>query len=342
MKTTIKDIAKDTGLSTATISKYLNEKPINPDTQKRIEKSIKKLNYIPNKTAQILRTQKSKIIYLLLSDLDNYFWGNIISTITHYFEKYNFTVVTTSFHHNQLEEEKLIQNIIFQKASGVILLPCTNCDHTYTALQKAEIPVVVIDNFPIEFEKYPVDYVTSDNYNGGRELALYAIKNGHKHISIIDKFDNSSPILERVQGIKDVYKEHNLPIPQIHSIDFLPTYENIMSKQKGTFKPLEFYENKISLIIFTNYVSAVEGLLELQSSQHNFFNNLSILVFDDEPLFLSVSHPITAIKQNLHQIGTTAAELLLKRINQDYSEFPEKKLVKTEFIERKSVINIPQ
>ncbi len=337
MKVTIKDIARDTGLSTATISKYLNAKPINAVTKKKIEESIKKLNYIPNQTAQMLRSQKTKIIYLILSDLDNYFWGGIISTITDFFEEYDFTVITTSFHHNEQEEKELIKDIIYQKASGVILLPCTNQDVTYIALQNANIPVVIIDNYPKKIAEHPVDYVTSNNYDSGRKLAEYAIQNGHENISIMDYFCDSSPIMDRVKGIRDVYAENKLPDPILHRITDLPTYQNIMLEKNERFNRKSSTKQQVTLIIFTNYVSAVSGLIELQSYSTDLYEKFSFLVYDDEPLFLSLARPMTVMKQNLKEMGLHAAQILLKRINKDYKDYPEKIMIKSQFIERKSV-----
>lgn len=340
MKVTIKDIAKDTGLSTATISKYLNSKPINVNTKKKIEESINKLNYIPNQTAQMLRSQKTKIIYLILSDLDNYFWGGIISTITDFFEEYDFTVITTSFHHNEQEEKELIKDIIYQKASGVILLPCTNQDITYLELQNAKIPVVIIDNYPEKIREYPVDFVTSNNYESGRMLAKYAIQHGHENISIMDYFSDSSPIIDRVKGIMDVYAEYKLKNPILHRITDLPTYQNIMLEKNGRFNVESSTKRQVTLIIFTNYVSAVSGLIELQSYSKNLYENYSFLVCDDEPLFLSLARPMTVVKQNLSEMGLKAAQILLKRINKDYEKYPEKIMIKSQFIERKSVHDI--
>lgn len=85
MKITIKDIANDTGLSPATISKYLNHKRIHPGNKALIEASIQKLGYVPNQAAQALCSCKSNTVTLVLCDLGAYFWGNFISAVTRFF-----------------------------------------------------------------------------------------------------------------------------------------------------------------------------------------------------------------------------------------------------------------
>ena len=99
MKVTIKDIAKETGLSTATVSKYLNNIKIQENNRILIEAAIKKLGYRPNRSAQILRSKKTRTIGILISDLGNYFWGSVIGIISHYFASQQYTVITLSLIH---------------------------------------------------------------------------------------------------------------------------------------------------------------------------------------------------------------------------------------------------
>jgi len=75
MNVTINDIARATGLSTATISKYINHKKIREENRILIEKAIQELGYTPNRNAQLLRAKNTHTIGILISDLGNYFWG---------------------------------------------------------------------------------------------------------------------------------------------------------------------------------------------------------------------------------------------------------------------------
>ena len=98
MKTTIKDIAKSTGLSTATISKYLNNKPISQANQELIQNAIQKLHYEPNLAAQSLRSGKTNLIGLIISDIGNYFWGPLIANLTQIFSQSGYTVIVRSYY----------------------------------------------------------------------------------------------------------------------------------------------------------------------------------------------------------------------------------------------------
>ena len=85
MNVTINDIARATGLSTATISKYINHKKIREENRILIEKAIQELGYTPNRNAQLLRAKNTHTIGILISDLGNYFWGELVNSIIKHF-----------------------------------------------------------------------------------------------------------------------------------------------------------------------------------------------------------------------------------------------------------------
>ena len=97
MNVTINDIARATGLSTATISKYINHKKIREENRILIEKAIQELGYTPNRNAQLLRAKNTHTIGILISDLGNYFWGELVNSIIKHFTDHGYTVIVCSF-----------------------------------------------------------------------------------------------------------------------------------------------------------------------------------------------------------------------------------------------------
>lgn len=140
MNVTINDIARATGLSTATISKYINNKKIREENRILIEKAIQELGYTPNRNAQLLRAKNTHTIGILISDLGNYFWGELINSIIKHFTDHGYTVIVCSFFFEHQKEIDTIQDIISQHFAGVIMLPScwhddlvpafTECRHT--------------------------------------------------------------------------------------------------------------------------------------------------------------------------------------------------------------------
>lgn len=337
MNVTIKDIANDTGLSPATISKYLNHKRIHPGNKKLIEASIRELGYVPNRTAQALRSSKSQTVTLVLCDLGNYFWGNIISSVTHFFESCNYTVITTSYYHDVQTQKKVLQDIIAKKTDGVILLPRNASDTSYTLLQEAGIPVVLLDHCPDSLDTHPIDYVTSDNFKGGHMLGQYIIQKGHQHVAIMDAIDDSYSVSHRIRGVQDAFRKSGLPVPvpQTSIPGNIPG--QVLQQGRQSFRALIDSSIPPSAVIFTNYVTALGAIMEAETCSCSIPEDLSVLTFDDDPLFSSMLPPITAVSQDLDSMGKAAGQLLLRRIHGDYTDFPASRVIDVAFRERESV-----
>lgn len=176
MKVTIKDIARETGLSLATISKFLNNKKILEQNRILIEDAIRRLDYKPNRTAQTLRSKRTMTVAIILPDIGNYFWGPLIAIITQYLKRYDYAVITCSYYHDYSTEELLIQDMISRHIDGIILLPYNTTDRLYPLSQDAGIPIVLIDQIPSLIHEKPVDCVVTDNYHGGYFLAEYLLQ----------------------------------------------------------------------------------------------------------------------------------------------------------------------
>lgn len=337
MKVTIKDIAKETGLSLATISKYLNNKKIQEKNRIRIEEAITHLGYKPNRTAQVLRSKRTMTVAIVISDLGNYFWGAVISSITQFFVKYGYTVITCSFYYDSQKETEAIQDLIVRNIDGVIMLPYNSMDSHYSLLQKENIPVVVLDQTPDSIDRLPVDFVTSDNYNGGMLLGRYLLGKGHKKIHILDSANYSSTVPQRIQGFQDAYKEAGTGAISVSDPIFFYTSQKVIDLGKKHFRDVMSAQEPPTAIFFTNYLSALGGLMEANISGLSIPRDISVITFDDDPLFGSMYPPITSVSQDMSRLGQKASEILYRRMNGDYSDFPLSPCIDVSFCERQSV-----
>lgn len=337
MRITIKDIARETGLSLATVSNYLNHRKIKESNRLLIENAIQKLDYKPNRTAQYLRSGQTMTIAVVVPDLGNYFWGNLVSTVTGYFKKYGYTVITCSYYHSCDQEKVLLDDLIAKWVDGIVLLPFNSSDRLYHIIQEASIPVVVVDQKLESRFEFPVDHVLSENYEGGYQLARYLIDKGHRNISVLDSILYSSSVHDRILGICDACQESGFqPYIFDNQSGFITEKDTILLAKKH-FQNIKIAAPDTTAVIFTNYASAMGGLTEAGSQGYCLPGELSIVSFDDVPLFGSMYPPLTSIGQNLDVIGRTASEILLRRINGDFSDFPLEKTLKLEFHERQSV-----
>ncbi|WMJ85703.1 LacI family DNA-binding transcriptional regulator [Anaerocolumna sp. MB42-C2] len=332
MGSTIKDIAKDTNLSLATISKYLNGKNILPENKKLIEESIKKLGYKPNKTAQNLRSKKTNTICILLPFIGDYFWGFLCSIMEEYLRKYNYSTIISSYDAFSDDNTSELQFLLSKQVDGVILVPEYSGSITLPSLLlEAHIPFVCLDQ---ELNGLSSDFVTSNNRTSAYQATKYFLENGHKIFGAIGGDLTSYTMKERISGMRDACREYNIPE------DNLYIYGGDIASSADFFRNIMSMPNHPTAMLMLSYNYTLGTILTLSELGLQIPKDFSLISFDDDEIFSAFNPPITTVVQNLNEIGRQATGLLIKRINGDYELYPETKMIETKLIVRKSVANI--
>lgn len=334
MKVTITDIAKDTGLALSTISRYLNHKKVQPENEALIEASIRKLGYTPNRIAQGLRSKSSRTVALLIPFQSNYFWGHSVSYITSALWEQGYTCTVHTYLSEKSKQMQMIQFLISKKVCGIIAVSGTLAWDAVRKLQDSGIPIVLLDQI---LDSLTVDYVTSDNYQGGYLAGSYLASKGHTRIGFIASEPSGYTIYERTKGFLDALQDHQVPSnPDYYSYQTpaAPTPEKQLQRLLSLKQPP-------TALFFCYYESCLAGITELTRQNVPIPQKLSVIGFDDDLLFSSLVPSITVISQDFLTIGKKATELLLKRISgsdPDTLSHPgEKILVPVQLIERESV-----
>lgn len=345
MNVTINDIARATGLSTATISKYINHKKIREENRILIEKAIQELGYTPNRNAQLLRAKNTHTIGILISDLGNYFWGELVNSIIKHFTDHGYTVIVCSFFFEHQKEIDTIQDIISQHFDGVIMLPSCWHDDLYQLLQNAGIPVVLLDQIPASMRHFPVDCVISDNYRGGSLLAEHLLEKGHTKVWIMEQYLDAYTIEQRIQGFVDVYQKNGIDL--LKQQDSFPLFL-LLPLQKRSSRAACISRSllilPIPLLLFFLTAISPQWVVLSAASQARISvpQDISFVCFDDDPLFKTMSATMTCVSQDLTSMGKHAVELLLKRIHGDYTDFPKIDMLDVVFHPRRSVKDLSE
>ncbi len=331
MKPSIKDIAIETGLSIATISKYLRKIKIREENRLKIEDVINRLEYTPNRNAQMLRSSKSYTIGVVIADLSNTFWGSIVDYIEEYLQQHGYMTVIYSGQ-ELATDSRYLSNILAQNLDGLIISLMSQDDDEYIPLIERKLPVVLIDQ---KSSHYEVDTVTSDNYGAGRAAAKYLLGMGHREIGIITAWRSIYTISERLKGFLDCLDDENCHIVPEHIVEGPMT----PSSGKVLFAQLMSQDNVPEAIFATNFDVGLGALIEANIQNYKIGEELSFISIDDDELFAGMIPPITVISQNVRNIGHEAARLLLRKLKNQKNEKPSTVYVQTELIVRESVSN---
>lgn len=338
-KTTIKDVAKLAGVSTATVSNVINSsRNVNETTKKRVLSAIRELNYQPSVLAKSMKGIKSKIIALIIplqeQDSSTDFFTLLAAGVEQTLNEEGYQLVISNSHENVLKEINQLEmflNDFSDYIDGVIIAPTAKFIEDITGLGKSRnLPTVYVDRDPRN-ESDSNDVVETDNYNISVKSLEYLVCKESRDLYLISSPIDVSPMLERERAFKDVYRKYfkgnvndNIIVTESTFESGYLVAENLLDNDSK--KSLFITNNTIAMGIFKCFVDRGISIPE----------RVSMLVYDDLP-WMEVTVPeISAIRQPAYGMGAEAAKLLINKLKNS-EEKVGKVLIPSELIIRKSI-----
>lgn len=309
---TIDDIAKAAGVSKATVSRVLNNSGyVKDSTREKINSIIKSYNYIPSAIARNLSLKDSNSIGLIVPDIVNPFFSDIISGVSLVFDESNLNLLLFNTNENAKKEHIVLETINEQRVKGILITPVFDTDaetlELLYGLEKVHIPVVLIDR---NLENSDFDAVFVDNFNGSYEATKALINSGHKKIAIVSGPYNSLPGKLRFEGYLKALQDYKIPLESnyIYKGDFM---------FKGGYEGCNYLlnlENPPTAVFTSNNMMTIGFLKRLKEKNIELGKDFSLIGFDDIELFSLFDCNLSAVKRPTVEMGTIAAKLLLERI----------------------------
>lgn len=313
----IKDVAKLAGVSTATVSRVLNNNPnVSNKNRALILNAINELNYRRDRVARSLRVNKSLIIGLIISDIENPFFTSVVRGVEDIAHENGYSVLLCNSDES-IEKERLYLDVLLaEKVTGIIISPTSDLDNSdYRAVQEL-IPMVAMDRRMLDLK---LDTVIVNNIQGAYEATKHLIKLGHQRIGFIGGSHHNTTSKEREEGYIRALVEAEIAIdPQlIKSTNFK------MDGGYNASKELLSMKNPPTAIFMGNNLSTLGALNYIHEQEKKIPNDIAVIGFDDMPWAPSLDPPLTVVSQPAYQLGHTAAKVLIDRINNKDNEYQE-------------------
>lgn len=209
---TIIDVAKNLNLSTATISRAINGTgKIKDETKKKVLDYIKEVGYTPNAIAINLSKQKTRNIAILVPNITNSFFSNLIEEICKVFNEKKYNVMLYNTNESRDLEREAIRNIAAQRVNFVIaiLVKSNYSNNPLKRLQDLGVNCMLLDR---DVDNYTFNGIFLDNYSGSYEITTELLKEGHRDIGIITGDNSITSSNERLRGYKDAIEGYGLEI----------------------------------------------------------------------------------------------------------------------------------
>ena len=308
---TIKDVAREAGVSTTTVSRYLNKATnITSEIAQRIEQAIKQTNYHPNLLARGLKTNNSQMIALIVPDICNPFYSLMAKTAQRAVEQYGYLLSFHDTDNDPAKEEAALHLAQQQNCSGILYASIDFRTQALRQLQQASIPVVGLNAYS---ENFPSDLVHVSD--GGTYLAMqHLLQLGHKRIAFVGGTPSSMISVSRRRGYTRAMKEAGLTwnSDDIFEMGFTQEDGYKAGRYFCTFNPLP------TAICCANDQIAL-GLIEaLQDLGVSVPEQISVTGMDDIPYSRLAKPSLTTVTNDGAQFAQTGVQLLLERINGTY------------------------
>ncbi|AOV08167.1 LacI family DNA-binding transcriptional regulator [Sporosarcina ureilytica] len=320
MAATIRDVAKEAGVSVATVSRVLNKNGyVSEESERKVLKAIKKLNYRPNSVARALFHKTSKMIGLIVPDITNPFFPELARAVEDVSMIYGYKVLLGNSDGNAEKEQTYIDLFNQKYVDGVIM---TGHSSERDITLNSDTPVVVLDR--ASFSGLPT--VTSNNYEGARQATKLLIEKGAENIAHIRGPREITSANDRYRGFIDEIEENNMSCVIEESAFNLAAAEEVAHT---------FYDKfpHIDGVFCSNDTIAVGFLKVALKRGIQIPEELQIVGFDGVAFGKMVYPELTTVAQPIYDLGAVASRLLIKLIE---NEEPEQKIyeLETKVIER--------
>jgi LacI family transcriptional regulator len=314
MPATIRDIKEYTGLSLATISKYLNGGNVLPENRVKIEKAIKELHYEVNEIARGLVTNKTRTVGILVFSISSPFTGMILHHVGNALRKRGYGMLIVDSCDDKEIEKKNVKYLISRKVDGIIVLPVASKGDFLAPAKSAGIPVVLLDRALADAQ---YDCVRIDNRKSTYHAMQEFISRNHKRIAVIAS-EREYTGRERFNGFMDAMRDAGLEVPVEYQVRGT---HSITSGYNG-MKKLWTLKNRPTAVFMSNYEITLGAMLAMNESGFKCPDDISLLGFDDQLFFHVMQPQVYMVEQPMQAMGEKAVELLMRRINEETNESP--------------------
>jgi LacI family transcriptional regulator len=334
---TIKDIARELGISPSTVSRALKNHPdISAETKKAVHELAEKLNYQPNIVALSLRHSKTNTIGVIIPEIVHYFFSTVISGIESVAYEAGYNVILTQSNESAQREATDLRALFNSRVDGMLISisrETKQYDHIENILTK-DVPVVFFDRW---YDNPRTSKVLVDDYEGAYEAVKHLISQGCKRIAHLEAVPGLSISEDRKRGYVDALKDHGHVIDE--QLTVICPSGSLEDGQRAAEKLLSL-KNPPDGIFANNDLLAFGAMQVIKKKGLKIPDDIAMMGYSNWFFSALMDPPLSSVHQPGFEMGQEAARLLIRQIElkgKDNAEVkPEKKILKTHLVIRES------
>lgn len=329
-KYSIKDIARLSGVSVATVSRVINNNGrFSEETRKKVLSVIEQTNYKINYSAKSLRMNKSFTIGILVPDIKNYFFSDLVQKIEEILFEQGYTTIICNTARNAEKEQAYLQILQAKGVDGLIIISGVEAFSMNAASSEKKIPYICIDREPQDKSK--TIFISSNHYQGAEAATESLIDSGAKNLAIALYNRMSSASRSRLSGFEETLKKHQLGFDAEKNSLRISSDDTINQELDNFLKNNPTVDGFFS----TNDTLAMKLNSRLKKIGKNVPQDIKMIGFDDTPYGEYSSPTLSSVRQNTQQLAQKTVESLLKLMDSS-TTLGETILIPVELIVRES------
>ncbi|MGH9741874.1 MAG: LacI family DNA-binding transcriptional regulator [Candidatus Acidiferrum sp.] len=307
----IRDVARRARVSTATVSRTVNQvTTVDAQLAKRVWKAIAELGYYPNRQARALVSGRSRVFGLIVSEITNPFFPEVVQTFETLAVEQNYEILLTSTIHDPKRMELAVRRMIEGRVDGVAILTFGMEDELLEHLRFRNLPLVFVDVGP----KAPrVSNIRVDYAHGIRQAVQHLAAMRHERIGFV-----TGPLrLRSALARKDAFEESMREIGLQVKPEFIVEGNHSLEGGKLALQKLSKLREQPTALLCSNDVTAIGVMRQAFDLGIAVPQELSIVGFDDTRLADFMIPPLTTIQMSQTELATLAFNALLKEVKRD-------------------------
>ncbi len=330
---TILDVAKLAGVSTATVSRVINSpEAVREITEKKVRHAMNLCNYKYNSLARGFVTKKSNTIGLIIPNINNPVFAESTRGVQDYADSKNIQVILGNTYYKYVQENELVRVLREKQVDGFIITTTNPRGNALHSLMEDKIPFVLLYS---TIKKGPYSAVGIDNFKGGYLATEHLVKLGHRRIGMIaGKFTISDRSLHRWHGYKQCLKNYNIDYDK----NLLSQTNYSLRGGKTSMTEILALPDPPTAVFCSNDYMAIGAMKGARECGLNLPQDMSIVGFDDIHIASYIVPGLTTIHQPAYEMGKQGAKLLFRLMEEKQGK-PIQKMLESSLVVRESTLD---
>ena len=329
MKVTIRDVAREAGVSVATVSRVLNDSgPVSEVTRRRIREVASRMRYVPDSAARSLITRRSTTLGVLLPDLYGEFFSEVIRGIDQSAQRSGYHLLVSGSHNDKGEIEAALR-AMRGRVDGLIVMSPDIDSAALVANLPASSPVVLL-NCMVEGDDF--DSLTIDNYGGAHAMVRHLFASGHQRIAFIKGAERNHDAAERLRGYRAAHQEAGVRANGALELDG----DFTESGGHDAARRMLSMQSRPTAVFAANDSMAIGALSAFRDAGVRVPDDIAVVGFDDIPIARYMSPPLTSVRVSISEMGAQAVRMLLHAVEQENRHAKQQDTLPTALVIRAS------